>query len=826
LPVLIRERLIRDAAGVVCGMRSTMHDISDLARAEESLRAAEEKYRKIFENAIEGIFQIHPDGRYLDANPALASILGYSSPKELLGSVSDIATQVYVDPNRYSEFCAAMERDGAVSDFQSQVYREDGSVIWVSEHAMAVRDKKGTLLYYEGAMENMMARRQAEIAMASARDAAIESARLKTEFLANMSHEIRTPMNGIIGMTGLLLDTELSQRQRDFAETIADSSEALLKIINDVLDFSKIEAGMLTFEEIEFDLDDVLEGVVDLFSGRALSKGIDLSLIVEEEVPECLRGDPGRLRQVLANLVGNALKFTDRGEVRIGVRLAGDSPGGKLLRFEVIDTGIGISDEQQARLFQAFVQADGSTTRRYGGTGLGLAISKRIVSGMRGDIGVESSVGSGSLFWFTALFHGQARVAEGRERCFDGMRVLVMDDSATTRSVLRHAIEPWGAIVEEAADAEEALQLLSGSGAAGRPFHAALLDADVRCPGGESVVRAIRADSHMEGLRLVRVVSLNLCEEAEPEDGLAVDGQVTKPLKPREVRRCLRAVLDSSAPVATDVCAEATPAANPAGLSRGLSLRVLVAEDSMVSQKVVHFQLGKLGCVVESVVDGEAAVEAAKKGGYDVILMDCQMPRLDGFETTRRIRQWEANGTHRAWIIAMTAHSLVGDRDRCIEAGMDDYLSKPVRIADLAAALERCPARIPGGDEQKTEEPMWMTAVSRESLAGFRELEMESGRSILSGVIDLFIETTPPVFKEARLAIGRNDASRLARFAHNLKGSCSNFGARRMRDACERLESAAALGNLAAAEELLDEAEREFGMVRMALENELAEKAS
>ncbi|MEQ1852303.1 MAG: PAS domain S-box protein, partial [Chthoniobacteraceae bacterium] len=530
IPVLIRDRLIRGASGEICGLRSTMQDMSDLVRTEESLRDAEAKYRKIFENATEGIFQIDPNGRYLDANPALASILGYSSAKELLETVTDVGCQVYVDPARHGEFCAAMERDGSLTDFQSQVCRKDGSVIWVSEHAMAVRDREGRILYYEGAMEDIVARRQAESAMAEARDAAIESARLKTEFLANMSHEIRTPMNGIIGMTGLLLDTELSQRQRDFAETIADSSEALLKIINDVLDFSKIEAGMLTFEEIDFELSEVLEGVLDLFSGRALSKGVELSLIVSQDVPEYLSGDPGRLRQVLTNLVGNALKFTDKGEVRISVKLTAGSAGGKRLRFEIADTGIGISPDQQERLFQAFVQADGSTTRRYGGTGLGLAISRRLVSGMAGEIGVESVSGAGSVFWFTAVFGEQTRLPERRIPCFEGMRFLIMDDSSTTRAALLHSIPKSGASLVEASDAEEALRLLSDSASAGKPFNVAFLDADVRCPGGESVVRAIRADSRFADLKLVRVVSLNFSEEPEPGDEVAWDGHVTKPL--------------------------------------------------------------------------------------------------------------------------------------------------------------------------------------------------------------------------------------------------------------------------------------------------------
>jgi PAS domain S-box-containing protein len=824
-PVLVRDSLIQDSACVVFGLRSTMQDISELKRTEESLRAAEENYRKIFENAIEGIFQMSPDGHFLNANPALAAILGYSSPAELLAGVTDIGRQIYVQPARWAEFRSVMERGASIAEFECEMHCRDGSVIWVSKHARPVRDRNGKVIYYEGALENVTARRQAEAAMAAARDSALESARLKTEFLANMSHEIRTPMNGIIGMTGLLLDTDLSSRQRDFAETIVDSSEALLKIINDILDFSKIEAGMLTFEEIDFDLNDVAEGVVDLFAGRALSKGIELSLSIADDVPDVFTGDPGRLRQVLANLVGNALKFTDEGEVRVMIRTEREEAGGTMLHFEVMDTGIGISIEQQARLFQAFVQADGSTTRRHGGTGLGLAISRRLVSQMGGEVWIESEPGRGSRFFFTAVFRRPEIAIVRHVRKFDGVRALVIEENCGRKGVLPQLLESWDITVEHVGDGASAMKALRAKDARGWQFDVVLFDVDVRCENGASIARTIRGDTSLAGVRLVCVVSLQFADESAERDDTPVDAQIAKPIKHRNVHRCIEDVLESGSrgPVRAEPQAPGL-AETPRKFALS-SLRVLVAEDSVVNQKVVQFQLRKLGCKVDAVMDGEEALQALREKTYDVILMDCQMPRLDGWETSRRIRQLEKGHAHRTWIIAMTAHSLVGDRERCMESGMDDYLSKPVRFGELAAALEQSPAGRLAVPADAARDPA--NVVCHEKITSFRQLEEESGQMVLVSVIDLFVARTPPMFKEAKKAILSNDTPRVVRLAHTIKGSCSNFGAHRMRAACERLENAA-LGDarMEGMVEMLDEIEREFGFVRTALKNELEARTS
>jgi PAS domain S-box-containing protein len=825
-PVLVRDRLIRDSVGVITGLRSTMQDISDLKQTEEELRAAEEKYRKIFENANDGIFQTTPDGHFLNANPALARIHGYSSAAEMMGAISDIGRQLYVDPHRREEFCAIMEKSGIVERFESPMYRKDGSVIWVSEHARAIRDDEGHILYYEGTLTDITGQRQAERAMEEARDGALESARLKSEFLANMSHEIRTPMNGIIGMAGLLLDTELSPRQRDFTHTINYSAEALLKIINDILDFSKIEAGMLTFEEIDFNLREVVEGVVDLFAGRALAKGIEVGSLVCHDVPVALCGDPGRLRQVLTNLVGNAVKFTERGEVFVCAEMVEHGNGEALLRFSVSDTGIGVTPEQKTRLFQAFVQADGSTTRKYGGTGLGLAICRRLVAQMGGEIGVNSDSSQGSTFWFTTRLREQPEQQPLGADSFPGLRTLVVDGHPATRRTFHHLLSHWGIADTYASTSKEALRLARKEATAGKPFDIVFLNHTLPDGDAVSVARSFRRSEKLRASRLILLASLDHAEDSASSRGVGIEAQLTKPIKVLPLHACIERIIFGHAPQEPRAILDAgSPVVTPQS-----SLRILVAEDSPVNQKVILYQLQKLGYTAEIVTDGEAALTALSRAKFEMILLDCQMPVLDGYETARRIREMSLG--YRPWIIALTAHSLAGDRERCLAAGMDDYLSKPIRVEDLTAAFrsrnEHVSSAGANGSATSTvttngvsasEEPLDPAVI-----AGLREMELATGQSMLPSIIGIFFESTPPILADARAALEKSDAQRLSRAVHTLKGSCANFGARRLRGLCERIEAVADGGEIDSAPALLEEASAEYERVRAALERELSLK--
>jgi two-component system, sensor histidine kinase and response regulator len=533
-----------------------------------------------------------------------------------------------------------------------------------------------------------------------ARDAAEVANKAKSEFLANMSHELRTPMNGVIGMAGLLLDLELGPVQREYAETIRASADALLTVISDVLDFSKIEAGKLTFETIDFDLTEVIEGTLDMLAERAYAKKTELMMDMAPNVPRLLRGDPGRLRQILTNLTGNAIKFTDGGEVVVRVTLQTESDTRVVLRFEMRDTGVGISPEAQLKLFHAFSQADSSTTRRYGGTGLGLAISKQLVVMMEGEIGVTSEPGKGSTFWFTAQFEKPAHdkaPAVTELGGWSNVRVLVVDDNATSRQILRHQIFTWKLQKGSAASGHEALRALRAAVAEGHPYDIALLDVEMPEMDGLTLARSIKAEPGIAGTRLIALTPAGHAVAAAEMKAAGIDASLGKPVKQSRLFDCLVSVISNAE--AASLWSPKTSSA-PTPISPGLrsklkAARILLAEDNAVNQKVGIALLKKLGCSVVAVSNGIEALEALQRVPYDLIFMDCNMPEMDGMEATRLIRRREHDTSQVCrWkspvhIIALTASAMQGDREKCISVGMNDYVSKPVRLGELQAALER-----------------------------------------------------------------------------------------------------------------------------------------
>ncbi|HUH07721.1 MAG TPA: response regulator [Egibacteraceae bacterium] len=662
-------------------------------------------------------------------------------------------------------------------------------------------------------MEDMSEHQRSQQALAASRDEAVEASRLKSAFLAMMSHEIRTPLNAVIGMTGLLLDTELDDQQRQYVTGVRSGGEALLSIINELLDFSKIEAGKLTLEDGDFRVEQVLEEVADLLGETARAKGVSVFSYCDPEIPRLLRGDVGKLHQVLLNLLSNAVKFTDEGETTIRATLLKVASSVEaVLLFEVTDSGIGISDEDRGRLFQPFVQLDDSTTRRHGGTGLGLAISRQLVELMGGEIGVRSKPGEGSTFWFTARFELSRAVAEPRQlRVLSGRRVLVVDSDPTNRLLLLHQMSAWGMRPSWLSDADTALERLNAARMQGDPIEIVLADLSSPQIDGLGLAAAIAGDESLAGTRIAVLVDHESALQVARSAG--VQATLRKPVRQSRLYDVLIGLLVPGRAPQEPV--ERAADAEQKARHRG---HVLLVEDNAANQLVGAAIVRKLGYRVDVVANGQEALEVLALRGYDAVLMDLYMPVMDGYEATREIRQREGQLAHTP-IIAMTAGALEEDHRRCLEAGMDEYVTKPVRLEDLGAVLARWVPTSEAPPEADESEPAPADAEAPIDPGRWAVLLDLVGNDsgLLNSIIDTFVEDTPQRVDSLRAAVEAGDDETAKRAVHTLRGSGANLGAVRLAQLCGTLEERAHRGDLTDAASAITEIAAELERVREAL---------
>lgn len=813
---------LKDASGAVIGVQGIFWDETERHRMEAKLAYERDLLRALLNNVPDAIYFKDRNSRFLRASRSLAQKFGVNDPEKLVGkSDFDFFTVEHAKP-AYDDEQRIIATGQPILGFTERETWPDGRETWALTAKLPFRDEAGRIIGTFGVSKDVTELIRVERELERARDSALDVARLKAQILANMSHEVRTPMNAIIGTADLLRRSALTPEQREFADQIHHGAETLLNIINCILDLSRLESGHMTLERIEFDLRDTVESAVELLAESAHHKGLDLVCWIQPEVPAQVRGDPVRLRQVLTNLVGNAIKFTPHGEVNVRLGLARAEAGRVALRFEVEDTGVGVASEAREQIFEPFRQADGSTTRKFGGTGLGLAISRQLVELMGGKIEVTSQVNAGSTFAFTATFE---TVPDASRRAplpagdpLRGTRVLVVDDHAGARRVLLQELRWWGVLADEAADAAGALATLHEAAVAGRPFDCVLLDMSLNETSGLELALAIKGDPRLPPPRVVLLTSLGQWLDAETMRANGIAACLIKP--PRHSRLFATLLNLRSGPATSPATVPTVDTATAA--SGGRTFRVLVAEDNDFNRRLAVRQLNSLGHSVVTAANGVEVLHLLEHETADVLLLDCQMPEMDGYQTARAIRNLEArNLSEKAarpalYIIALTANALPGDREKCLAAGMNDYVTKPVRIADLEAALQRAqglnsvgmasPAGTPAQPPPPVEPPLDLAAV--------RVLAGDPGA--LQELMDLFVSSSESLI--ARLRAARPDeAAALQAAAHGLKGSAVNFGARRLGQLAAELEQAAKAGTLADAPRLVEAVATEFARVRQAL---------
>ena len=808
-----RSRAIRNSKGEVIRLDGISTDITERKLTEEGLKL----YREVFSRSNEAVAILDSEYHYVEQNEAYRNLLGYSdeelrqlTPAEIMGGQT------------FAESCGRVHQ---MSSHRGEAIfkTRSGKKLNVGLSAFTILNAAGQVGYYVCLVRDITAQKRTEQERQNAREAAEAANRAKSEFLANMSHEIRTPLNGVLGMTELALNTKLTEEQREYLALVKTSGEALLTVINDILDFSKIEAGRLDINPVDFELRDALGDTLKTLALRAHEKGLELALHVAPEVPYRVKGDPTRLRQIVVNLVGNAVKFTDQGEVVLHAAVKSHTSEEFILHFTVTDTGIGIPSEKQRMIFAPFTQADSSATRRYGGTGLGLAISRQLSELMGGRLWVESKVGEGSSFHFTACFAPVTPDTDGPANSthFDlqGLPTLVVDDNATNRRLLEEILSTWGMRPAVADGGWTGLETMRQAKDAGTPFPLVLIDALMPGMDGFTLAQRIKEDPGLSGATIMMLTSGGNRGDAARCRKLGIAAYLHKPVKERDL---LQAILLALAP-GRNQARDAELITRHTLREERRNFRILLAEDDMVNRQLAEHLLRKYGHKVTSVSDGRKAVEAVQAAGFDsfdVVLMDVQMPEMDGIEATTALRALEKGNSRRLPIIAMTAHAMKGDRSRFLGAGMDGYIAKPIQVRELLSVVEQMvpPDQVaePGG---QTPRP-----APEEIIDWKRGLAAVDGDSeLFHELLRIFASGAPDTVENLRAGVEQNNPAAIEQAAHALKGSMSNFGAGDAVQAALRLETIGRNGNLEHAAECFQQLEVEVQRLLDAIESQESE---